>query len=74
MKQISDSEGMKIGGVNTNNLRYADDIALIANSQEKLSTILDGVVTASEDKGLSLNVQMFDCIQEKDDNEVYPIQ
>ena len=52
MREISALEGIKVGGVNINNLRYADDIVLIADSQEALQTFLDRVVTASEDKGL----------------------
>ena len=41
MKNISEYESIKVGGVNLNNLRYADDTALMADSQQKLQDILD---------------------------------
>ena len=36
MRETNDLEGIKVGGVSINNLRYADDMVLIADSQEKL--------------------------------------
>ena len=62
MREISDLEGMKVGGVNINNLGYVDDIVLIVDSQGKPQTILDRVVTTSQDKGLSLNVKKIVCL------------
>ena len=53
MREINDLEGVGVGGVNINNLRYAYDIVLIADSQEKLEMILNRVVTVSENTGLS---------------------
>ena len=41
-------DGTKIHGGNINNLRYADDTALIANSEQKLQTIVDKVKEESE--------------------------
>ena len=55
MRNISEYEGIKVGGVNLNNLRYADDTALMADSQQKLQDILDKVVEESERKGLEIN-------------------
>ena len=48
-------EGLKIGGHNINNIRYADDTVLTADSEEKLQELLNKVVEESENKGLELN-------------------
>ena len=49
--------GVKIAGRNINNLRYADDTTLMAESEEKLKTLLMKVKEESEKVGLKLNVQ-----------------
>ena len=49
--------GIKIGGRNINNLRYADDITLIAESEEELKSLLMKVKEESEKLGLKLNIQ-----------------
>ena len=49
--------GIKTAGRNTNNLRYADDITLMAESEEKLKSVLMKVKEESEKVGLKLNVQ-----------------
>ena len=49
--------GIKIAGRNINNLRYADDIALMAESEEKLKDLLMKVKEESEKAGLKLNIQ-----------------
>ena len=49
--------GIKIAGRNINNLRYADDITLMAESKEKLKTLLMKVKEESETAGLKLNIQ-----------------
>ena len=48
--------GIKIAGRNTNNLRYADDTTLMAESKE-LKSLLMKVKEASEKVGLKLNIQ-----------------
>ena len=48
--------GMKITGGNTNNLRYADDTTLTAESEE-LKSLLKKVEEESENVGLKLNIQ-----------------
>ena len=49
--------GMKIPGRNTNNLRYADDTTLMAESKEELKSLLMNVKDESEKIGLKLNFQ-----------------
>ena len=49
--------GIKIAGRNNNNLRYADDTTLIAESKEELKSLLMKVKEESEKVGLKLNVQ-----------------
>ena len=49
--------GIKIAGRNINHLRYADDTTLIAESEEKLKSLLMKVKEESEKLGLKLNVQ-----------------
>ena len=49
--------GIKISGRNTNNLRYADDTTLMAESEEELKSLLMKVKEESERAGLKLNIQ-----------------
>ena len=49
--------GIKIAGTNINNLRYADDTTLMAESEEELKSLLMKVKEESENIGLKLNVQ-----------------
>ena len=49
--------GIKIAGRNINNLRYADDITLMAESKEELKRLLRKVKKDSEKVGLKLNIQ-----------------
>ena len=49
--------GIKIAGRNINNLRYADDITLMAGSEEELKSLLMKVKEESEKVGLKLNIQ-----------------
>ena len=49
--------GIKIAGRNTNNLRYADDITLLAESEEELKSLLMKVKEEGEKVGLKLNIQ-----------------
>ena len=49
--------GIKIGGRNINNLRYADDTTLMAESKEELKSLLMKVKEESEKAGLKLNIQ-----------------
>ena len=49
--------GIKIAGRNINNLRYADDTTLMAQSEEELKSLLMKVKEESEKVGLKLNIQ-----------------
>ena len=50
-------DGIKIAGRNINNLRYADDTTLMAESEEELKSFLMKVKEESEKVGLKLNIQ-----------------
>ena len=50
-------DGIKIAGRNINNLKYADDTTLMAESKEKLKSLLMKVKEESEKVGLKLNIQ-----------------
>ena len=49
--------GLKIAEININNLRYADDTTLMAESKEELKSLLMKVKKESEKVGLKLNIQ-----------------
>ena len=55
---LDDSEaGIKIAGKNINNLRYADDTTLTAESEEELKSLLMKVKEEREKAGLKLSIQ-----------------
>ena len=54
--------GIKIAGRNINNLRYADDTTLMAESEEELKSLLMEVKVESEKVGLKLNIQKMKII------------
>ena len=56
-RQEKAQAGIKIAGRNLNNLRYADDTTLMAESEEELKTLLMKVEVESEKVGLKLNIQ-----------------
>ena len=49
--------GLKIAGRNINNLRYADDTTLMAESEEELKSLLMKVKEENEKAGLKFNIQ-----------------
>ena len=55
MRELEDIDGFRIGGTVVNNLRYADDTMIIAESEEQFQRLINVVVTKSEEKGLYLN-------------------
>ena len=54
--------GIRIAGRNINNLRYADDTTLLAESEEKLKSLWMKVKEESEKAGLKLNIQKTEII------------
>ena len=54
--------GIKIAGRNINNLRYADDTTLMAESEEELTSLLMKVKEESEKVGLKLNIQKMNIM------------
>ena len=54
--------GIKIAGKKNNNLRYADDITLMAESKEELKRLLMKVKEESEKVGLKLNIQKMEIM------------
>ena len=54
--------GIKISGRNINNLRYADDTTLIAESEEELKSLLMKVKEESEKLGLKLSIQKMNIM------------
>ena len=59
---IGQYEVVRVRGNSINNLRYANDIVIIAYSQEKLQNILTTVTIKSENKGLQLNAEKTECM------------
>ena len=55
LNELDGVAGINVGGKNINNLRYADDTALVADSQEKLQSLVNILVRESEYKGLRVN-------------------
>ena len=69
MREIETMEGFSIGGRIINNVRYADDTALVADSVEKLQELVSAVRTASEEKGLRINIEKTECMVVTKPNE-----
>ena len=60
---IQAQAGIKIAGKNINNLRYADDTTLMAESEEELKSFLTKVKEKTEKVGLKLNIQKTKIMQ-----------
>ena len=57
LREIEELHGVLINGHNINNIRYADDTVLIAETENDLQCILNKVIEKSESLGLSLNAE-----------------
>src|SRR5215469_5611230 len=55
MREIKEFEGIRLNGYNINNIRYADDTVLVADSEGKLQGLLNVLNEVSERKGLKIN-------------------
>ena len=62
MRRIGELEGISVGGKNFNNVRYADDTVLIADSMEKLQRLVERVDAAGEEMGLRINRKKTECM------------
>ena len=62
LRSIDNLEGVKIGGVNINNFRFADDTVLIAESEKNLQKLLDAVQKQCENFEMQINVQKTEVI------------
>ena len=62
LRELEDMPGLKIDGKIINNLRYADDTALIAENQKELQNLLNVVKNKSRKKGLDLNSKKTEVI------------
>ena len=51
--------GIKIAGRNINNLRYADDTILMAESEEELKSLWDGVFKSTQETSITSNIKLF---------------
>ena len=61
LRKIRMCNGVELAGMNYNSLRYADDTALIADSEEKLQRLLDVVTKESESIALKINFEKNAC-------------
>ena len=57
MKSIEDMKGVSIGGLNINNLRFADDTAVIADSEEKLRLLMSTLKDTCDKHGMEINTK-----------------
>ena len=55
MRELWDMKGLRIGGIVVNNLSYADDTVIVAESEEQLQRLINVVLAKCEEKGLHLN-------------------
>ena len=62
MRVTTNIAGIKVGGININNIRYTDDTALIATSQVNLQRLVDRVVVESTAYGMEVNVKKTECM------------
>ena len=62
MDALEDLEGISIGRRNVSNIRYADDTALIADSEKKLQALMNELKDECESKGLRINVDMTNTL------------
>src|SRR5215469_5436117 len=63
MREIKELEGIRLNGYNINNIRYADDTVLVADSEKKLQGLLNVLNEVSERKGLKINKSKTEVMQ-----------
>ena len=62
MRGMQKMEGIRVGGVNINNIRYADDTALLTTSVTQLQKIVDRLVVDSGKYGMEVNTKKTECM------------
>ena len=62
LRSIIGMEGIKVGGENINNIRFADDTVIVADSEEKLQALIDTVKRESENMGLKINTRRTEVV------------
>ena len=62
MRKISHIDGLSIGGLNVNNIRYADDTAIVADSEEQLQSLITVIADESRKFGLEINKRKTFCM------------
>lgn len=72
LRDLKGKPGVNVGGTNVNNLRFADDTVLIADSEERLQNLVNVTNTSSLKKGMELNVKKTECmvITKKKENDI----
>ena len=58
----NDEEGIAIGGIKFNNIRYADDTVLTAETKEQLERMLNEMNVKSKEYGLNINIRKTKCM------------
>ncbi|XP_033100211.1 uncharacterized protein LOC117103716 [Anneissia japonica] len=71
-RAVEDFKGIVVGGININNLRYADDTALLAENESDLQDLLTAVNTEGERYGMNINVSTTK-VTVISKNEVIPV-
>ena len=62
LRGINDFEGLKVNGVNINNILYADDTVLVSTSTRELQKMLNELENIGEPYGMSINVNQTECL------------
>ncbi|XP_042868763.1 uncharacterized protein LOC122251128 [Penaeus japonicus] len=61
LRELQGLVSVKIGGYNVSHIRYVDDTVLVADPAEKLQLLLDVTIRASEEEGLTVNMDKTKC-------------
>ena len=62
LRGVNDFEGIKVNGVNINNVRYADGTVLISTSPRELQKMINELEKIGEQYGMSINVIKTECL------------
>ena len=73
MDELEDLEGIRIGGVNINNIRYADDTVLFADTEEKLLMLVDGLNEGCSRYGMKINIEKTEVMGVTKRREQLPV-